>query len=870
MAIKTYTVGENSVVRRRDENTGLWIDISIPIVGVGMTCLDVMTNPQDVNHVAVVGTVSGLTGTYTGIVVSYDAGVTWNIPAGNWRTAKLYYEVWWESPLIIWAVSSEGYVAKSIDGGLSFTLTAARVAGGALTATTCIHAINDQIAVVGGCSAVLPGVNDVSVWKTTNGGTTWTQLNGGNDLINTLGVVTGFVNGIWISDDQQEIIVTTHYNQFRSVDAGATFTCIAPEVTRSGWHLTWYPSHVPNPNIFRHFGGPNYHIAESTNSGASWAITRSGQTITIQGAHFYDTDAGYYVVGNQTFETFNAGVNGTVTDNVPTINQLYAVWTGQFPVPPPCGCPEGYEYNPITGNCELTQTMDAIANGPTLDVKPGNKLTTYGSLGAVFYENIDGKPYPINSLGGMIRDYSGTILLSTPNITNDAWGDVQSPDTLNGRLNLSGIWANIALVGIQQNPQNEWIGYTECIDIPVNKIYQLGVAGDNRIRVTINGQVVIELGGCAPIPISSQTINYTTWHVFPITLVAGTNKIQIEGFNCQNFAAFAMEIYDATAAQLQAMTLPSEVDAVVVFSTINKIQGFFDLGQSSGYSCPTGWTLDICNGNLTCVRVLSQPFVVCNCYLITNCEDPQEQLTILLPPEDDPLDTDLIYVFDFDPDKCWTVAFSENCDFQQPYVTSVQSYVSCAACIGTCYQLTDCVTQAVIIVNDPTLAQYVGHAIQIDTISGIICMFVQSVLCPDVTVPLPGTIVDCFDNCQECIPVPPPTPELNIRNRTVKPGYDTPGCSPEYVDKVNCAFAEAIYQRMASVRFGLNFCCEPDERKWTIKKELLDLKMLEDPDACIAIPVECCPPCNVTATLTVYQVRTCDPPTNVTAQLIIS
>lgn len=57
----------------------------------------------------------------------------------------------------------------------------------------------------------------------------------------------------------------------------------------------------------------------------------------------------------------------------------------------------------------------------------------------------------------------------------------------------------------------------------------------------------------------------------------------------------------------------------------------------------------------------------------------------------------------------------------------------------------------------------------------------------------------------------------------------------EYQDKVNAEFAEAVYQEMASTRYGIDFCCTPDLRKWSIKKELLDLNALQvdicpDPD----------------------------------------
>jgi hypothetical protein len=45
---------------------------------------------------------------------------------------------------------------------------------------------------------------------------------------------------------------------------------------------------------------------------------------------------------------------------------------------------------------------------------------------------------------------------------------------------------------------------------------------------------------------------------------------------------------------------------------------------------------------------------------------------------------------------------------------------------------------------------------------------------------------------------------------------------------VNVSFAEAAYQKMASVRFGVEFCCETDLAKDLIRKEQLDLSQRLD------------------------------------------
>ena len=55
-----------------------------------------------------------------------------------------------------------------------------------------------------------------------------------------------------------------------------------------------------------------------------------------------------------------------------------------------------------------------------------------------------------------------------------------------------------------------------------------------------------------------------------------------------------------------------------------------------------------------------------------------------------------------------------------------------------------------------------------------------------------------------------------------------------YHDKVNCDFAEMIYKQMASIRYGLEFCCDKGSdaiifRQALVKKEKLDLNDITNP-----------------------------------------
>ena len=94
------------------------------------------------------------------------------------------------------------------------------------------------------------------------------------------------------------------------------------------------------------------------------------------------------------------------------------------------------------------------------------------------------------------------------------------------------------------------------------------------------------------------------------------------------------------------------------------------------------------------------------------------------------------------------------------------------------------------------------------------------------------TCVYAISACDICNPAPAPVvPDLKAHMRPVMPGYKMGPCAcpPEYYDKVSCNFADQVYDKMLSDRYGLEICCgEDDLQMWDIKKELLDLKGITD------------------------------------------
>lgn len=226
------------------------------------------------------------------------------------------------------------------------------------------------------------------------------------------------------------------------------------------------------------------------------------------------------------------------------------------------------------------------------------------------------------------------------------------------------------------------------------------------------------------------------------------------------------------------------------------------------------------------------------CYVLTNCKD-QTTLVIQWDPTAPPLNSvNTVYVFDFDPTACWTAQPSiPPCEGTLYSPTNiVDQYEDCEGCLAPCFRVIDCVDSSIVYTNS-NLSAYIGQVIAWNDGVEDKCGTIEQYICIEDPQPVTEVVVlDCHPTCAECLPPPPePVPPFEPQYRKVKPGYDTPACSTEYVDKVSCKWSEAVYQHMATKRFGLEFCCETDLRKWSIKKDLLDIALITDPDICESV-----------------------------------
>lgn len=285
---------------------------------------------------------------------------------------------------------------------------------------------------------------------------------------------------------------------------------------------------------------------------------------------------------------------GRATDAVATIHVVYDTALYQFsPFGYNCSgstCPAGSSPSPDDTECVKVEDSAATAPPTTVVMKASPRVnavyTTYGSY--------------IYSPGFNIN---GTGTRSVINLSNGWWRNIPA-NTVDGPLNRLGLWNTDP----DDQPFNTWIGFTVQINIPSSKIYYIGLAGDNKCRILLNGVTVVEQD---PVALGVQNgggnidVAFKEYHLYPVNAPAGLNILTLEGWNDGIAGSFGAEIYDNTEAQLRAATSYSGLN--IVWSTKDLRNGDITSGVGN-YTCSVAGAQPIQeNGVWICRKITRTP-----------------------------------------------------------------------------------------------------------------------------------------------------------------------------------------------------------------------------------------------------------------------
>jgi hypothetical protein len=254
------------------------------------------------------------------------------------------------------------------------------------------------------------------------------------------------------------------------------------------------------------------------------------------------------------------------------------------------GCAEDYTLAPDGSYCYL---IEETAPDPPTGGTPENTVAApngvYSSVGSYIYD------FGFNS--------NGTGTSTQISLGNSFWvngpGDGDSHSTVDGPMNRCALWSTSELDG-------QDVGFSVCLDLPDTNVYYIGVGGDNRCRIVIDGVVVVDQDLIA---LDSQyhwgdSTAFKFWHIYPVTLASGPHIIELIGHNDNGPAGMGAEIYHNTSAEIAAATSYDDLD--LIFSTKDYIGQPVQLGSDDvGYTCPSGYSLAACEDPFVCRRILT-------------------------------------------------------------------------------------------------------------------------------------------------------------------------------------------------------------------------------------------------------------------------
>ena len=185
-------------------------------------------------------------------------------------------------------------------------------------------------------------------------------------------------------------------------------------------------------------------------------------------------------------------------------------------------------------------------------------------------------------------------------------------------------------------------------------------------------------------------------------------------------------------------------------------------------------------------------------------------------------------------DNCFTVEETRE-PINAGIVTVTDLFVDCPECLVTfpcrCSRITNQDTIAKDFTYLDCLFEEVTINLQPNETSDKVCL-INWVLAPEEEA---LAYIEHFGDCtnNQC-------PVEQLPKRKVKPGYSTPTCDIEKYEKITCKSSEIYYKQVMRLRYGISNCCPEDEEKWLVKKELIDLDALRDPNYICKPTTSCC------------------------------
>lgn len=265
-------------------------------------------------------------------------------------------------------------------------------------------------------------------------------------------------------------------------------------------------------------------------------------------------------------------------------------------------CPPGYSLSTDGTFCQQVNTTSATPPSAPENTIAKNSVS-YGVFGTVIYD----PGYDVDGTGNFtLISYSNSFW-----VNGDGSGG--GANTTNGAPNRTGLWSTTT-------SDNQDVGFAVCITAAVTGTYYVGCMGDNRVSIFLDGNTIVSMNVPSMIAFFSShgfpgidaQVTFRFWHVYPVMLSAGDHVLEVIGHNDTGVAAMGTEIYLLTSSQIQAAASYSDIGSGLIFSTKDFIGQPVQVGSGGiGYSCPSGYSLVLCEGPAFCRQILTTSTIPC-------------------------------------------------------------------------------------------------------------------------------------------------------------------------------------------------------------------------------------------------------------------
>lgn len=306
------------------------------------------------------------------------------------------------------------------------------------------------------------------------------------------------------------------------------------------------------------------------------------------------------IVDENTFYDVRLTTNGIKCGAKSTTFQIFA--------PQGACCPSGYTLSADETYCFQTNTT-AVTPPSSPENTVAKTLAVYNTFGTLIYD----LGFNVNGIGSFTQiSYSNGFWVNGTGYPNNVG------NTSDGALNRSGLWSTTTL------PTGQTVGFTVCVTLATSGVYYIGSSADNWITIKVDGNTVLDMDPSAMgtflaangYPAATIDSTFRFWHIYPIVLNAGNRVLEIVGNNAvapdPNPAAMGVEIYNATSSEIQAASSYVDLGAKLIFSSKDYIGQPVQVGSDGfGYTCPSGYSLVLCDGPAFCTQTLITTPIAC-------------------------------------------------------------------------------------------------------------------------------------------------------------------------------------------------------------------------------------------------------------------